>query len=181
MQLIKVAPLYCCTETEIYSIFRQTSTRMKNHILVASFAILCLFAKKSVAQTASNEPAAKLNHIAIYVSDLDKSANFYQSLLNLVKMEEPFHDGKHVWFTLGAAGQMHLIKGAQAKLNYPKDEHLCFSVASITKFIDKLDQSKVEYSNWPGTAKAPTVRVDGVKQVYFQDPDGHWIEVNDAP
>jgi lactoylglutathione lyase len=23
------------------------------------------------------------------------------------------------------------------------------------------------------------VRVDGVKQIYFQDPDGHWLEIND--
>lgn len=153
---------------------------MKKSVLLIAFAICTLFAIMTKAQTVSNEPSAKLNHIAIYVSDLDKSANFYQSLLNLVKMEEPFKDGKHVWFTLGAAGQMHLIKGAQTKLNYPKDEHLCFSVPSVSKFIARLDQNKIEYSNWPGTAKAPTVRVDGVKQVYFQDPDGHWIEVNDA-
>jgi lactoylglutathione lyase len=153
---------------------------MKIKVLLIASAILCFFAKISKAQAGSNEPAAKLNHIAMYVSDLDRSATFYQSLLNLVKMEEPFKDGKHVWFTLGPAGQLHLIKGTQTKLNYPKDEHLCFSVASITNFISRLDQNKVEYSNWPGTAKAPTVRVDGVKQVYFQDPDGHWIEVNDA-
>jgi lactoylglutathione lyase len=154
---------------------------MRRKFLIIAFAVSCLFCKMTKAQSVSNEPVAKLNHIAIYVSNLDRSAKFYQSLLNLVKMQEPFHDGKHVWFTLGAAGQMHLIKGAQTKLNYPKDEHLCFSVPSITNFIVKLDQNKVEYSNWPGTAKAPTVRVDGVKQVYFQDPDGHWIEVNDAP
>jgi lactoylglutathione lyase len=173
--------VYSWMKAQIKSIFIKTNTCMRKKVLFVAFAISCLFSKMTYAQSVSNEPAAKLNHIAIYVSDLDRSANFYQSLLNLVKMEEPFKDGRHVWFTLGPAGQMHLIKGAQAKLNYPKDEHLCFSVPSITKFIAKLDQSKIEYSNWPGTAKAPTVRVDGVKQVYFQDPDGHWIEVNDAP
>src|SRR3546814_4611557 len=70
-------------------------------------------------------------------------------------MEEPFKDGKHVWFTLGAAGQLHLIKGADGKIKYDKNEHLCFSVASIDDFIKKLDQQNIEYINWEGTAKAP--------------------------
>ncbi|RYF13836.1 MAG: VOC family protein, partial [Flavobacteriales bacterium] len=25
-----------------------------------------------------------------------------------------------------------------------------------------------------------TLRPDGIHQLYLQDPDGHWIEVNDA-
>lgn len=63
-----------------------------------------------------------------------------------------------------------------------KNDHLCFSVPSIEDFIANLDKHKIDYTNWPGTAKEPTVRVDGVKQIYFQDPDGHWIEVNnDTP
>jgi len=24
------------------------------------------------------------------------------------------------------------------------------------------------------------VRPDGVRQIYFQDPDGYWLEVNDS-
>ena len=55
--------------------------------------------KDSNAQTKDNQVSAKLNHIAVYVTDLDKSEQFYHSLLNLVKIEEPFKDGKHVWFT----------------------------------------------------------------------------------
>ncbi len=133
-----------------------------------------------MAQTIPNTTSARLNHIAIYVADLKKSADFYKQLFNLPEIEEPFKDGKHVWFSLGAAGQLHLIQGATQKIEHNKNTHLCFSVISITDFISTLDQQKVAYLNWAGTAKAPTIRVDGVKQVYFQDPDGHWLEVNDA-
>ena len=28
---------------------------------------------------------------------------------------------------------------------------------------------------------SPQVRSDGVRQIFIQDPDGYWIEVNDAP
>lgn len=152
--------------------------KIRSLILVTIFC--SLFMNKSIAQKKSDKQSATLNHIAVYVTDLDKSASFYHSLLNLTIIEEPFKDGKHVWFTLGPAGQMHLIQGAANKTEHDKNEHLCFSVASISDFITKLNQQKIEYTNWAGTAKEPTIRVDGVKQVYFQDPDGHWLEVNDA-
>jgi lactoylglutathione lyase len=154
---------------------------MKPLAFIVTFAFSLLSLQHVMAQdAASSTTSARLNHIAVYVSDLKKSAAFYQQLLNLKEIEEPFKDGRHVWFTLGAAGHLHLIQGAQQKVAHDKNEHLCFSVASVEDFIKKLDQQKVDYINWAGTAKAPTVRVDGVKQIYFQDPDGHWLEVNDA-
>ena len=38
---------------------------------------------------------------------------------------------------------------------------------------------QVRYVNFKGEERKMTTRPDGVKQVYFQDPDGYWIEVND--
>lgn len=153
---------------------------MKTYTFLLFLSLYFLSMGKSAAQTQNTQPAATLNHIAVYVSDLGKSDSFYQSLLHLRKIEEPFKDGRHVWFSLGNAGQMHLIKGAKNKTEHDKNEHLCFSVTSISDFIAELDRQHIEYINWEGTAKAPTIRVDGVKQIYFQDPDGHWLEVNDA-
>ena len=147
---------------------------------VLFFTFSSLYMNNVNAQTPLRA-SAKLNHIAVYVSDLNKSSAFYESLLNLPIIEEPFKDGRHVWFSLGAAGQLHLIQGEFEKVKFNKNEHLCFSVPSIDQFIVKLDKQKIDYSNWPGTAKEPTLRVDGVKQIYFQDPDGHWLEINDAP
>jgi len=152
---------------------------MKQLASIVTFVVISTFMNKSIAQTASKTESATLNHIAVYVSDLEKSSYFYEKLLNLQKIEEPFKDGRHVWFSLGPAGQMHLIQGAKTNIPHDKNEHLCFSVSSITDFMAKLDGQKISYINWEGTAKAPTVRVDGVKQIYFQDPDGHWLEVND--
>jgi lactoylglutathione lyase len=130
------------------------------------------------SSTKSKSQMIALNHIAIYVFNLEKSTSFYEKVLQLQVIPEPFKDGKHTWFTLGAAGQLHLIQGAEQNIKRDKNDHLCFSVPSIEDFIANLNQHKIEYTNWPGTAKEPTVRVDGVKQIYFKDPDGHWIEVN---
>jgi lactoylglutathione lyase len=119
-----------------------------------------------------------LNHIAVYVTSLAKTTAFYKSIIGLDTIPEPFHDGKHTWFSIGQ-GHLHLIEGAQEPVKHPKNTHLCFSVQSVEEFIQRLDKAGINYSNWPGTSKSPTVRADGIKQIYFQDPDGYWIEVND--
>ena len=142
-------------------------------------ALFLMISTMAACQSASSrDTGLTLNHIAIYVHDLKKSTAFYEEILGLAKIEEPFHDGRHTWFTMGSAGNLHLIQGADANVRREKNDHLCFSVSSVENFIKNLDRHHVEYTNWPGTAKAPTIRVDGVKQIYFQDPDGHWIEIN---
>ncbi|HZV69551.1 MAG TPA: hypothetical protein VFG10_08405 [Saprospiraceae bacterium] len=37
---------------------------------------------------------------------------------------------------------------------------------------------KITYSDWPGVKHKVNIRADGIKQIFFQDPDGYWIEVN---
>jgi lactoylglutathione lyase len=162
-----------------YIYFMQIKT-MKNCPFILLTLLCCSYAHCSFSQSRqSDKLQLKLNHIAIYVHELGQSTDFYENVLMLQKIEEPFKDGRHTWFTLGAAGQLHLIQGADANIPRDKNDHLCFSVKSIDDFIANLNKHKVPYTNWPGTEQAPTVRVDGVKQVYFQDPDGHWIEIND--
>lgn len=130
------------------------------------------------AQSSANKPA--LNHIAIYVVDLKKSTFFYQQVIGLDTIPEPFHDGKHTWFSIGIKSHLHLIQGAAAATEHPKNSHLCFSVGSVDLFIASLKKNNIEYENWAGEKNTVTTRVDGVKQLYFKDPDGYWIEINDA-
>ncbi len=44
----------------------------------------------------------KLNHIAVYVEDLAESRSFYSNIIGLEEIEEPFKDGFHVWYKIGA-------------------------------------------------------------------------------
>lgn len=125
----------------------------------------------------TEEEGPLLNHIALYVHELDKSAHFYEQVVRLRKIPEPFQDGLHEWFSIGSS-QLHLIAGAPPEMQQYKNSHLCFSVSSIEAVIERLEEHGVDYSNWPGDSRMPTVRPDGVKQIYFQDPDGYWIEIN---
>ncbi|MDH4089261.1 MAG: VOC family protein [Cyclobacteriaceae bacterium] len=152
---------------------------MKNLLQYALLCMFCLSIHAAFAQSKNNAAiAVKLNHIGVYVTDLAVSTAFYENILSLEQIPEPFHDGRHTWFTIGAAGHLHLIQGEKKVYARDRNDHLCFSVQSIEAFIVNLDKNKIEYTNWPGTAKEPTVRPDGVKQIYFTDPDGHLIEIN---
>ena len=134
----------------------------------------------SSAQIVAAKIKPTLNHIALYVVDLKKSTNFYQHIIQLDTIPEPFHDGRHTWFTIGPISHLHIIQGAKEMLDHEKNSHLCFTVPSVPDFIKVLDTHKIEYENWAGEKMQVTKRVDGVYQIYFKDPDGYWIEINDA-
>lgn len=148
---------------------------MKSYLLLILFAVSY---QQSMAQKVKKQTAV-LNHIAVYVADLEKATDFYKTVFDLEIIPEPFKDGRHTWFTLGPAGQLHLIQGAKANTVHDKNEHLCFSVPSIELFIEKMNAKNIMFEDWAGKPKGVTNRTDGVKQVYFKDPDGHWLEVND--
>lgn len=127
-----------------------------------------------------NTSKAKINHTAVYVVNLEASRHFYQDIVGLDTIPEPFHDGKHAWFTTGPGIAMHVIQGAETKKEYYKNQHTCFSVASVKAFTDLLKRNNIMWENVNGTKQAITIRVDGVQQIWLQDPDGYWIEINDA-
>lgn len=138
----------------------------------------CILVSAANAQEARKD-TVMLNHIAMYVHDLKKSTAFYETILRFKKADEPFKDGKHTWFDLSPSSRLHLIEGAPNDIKRDKNDHLCFSVPSVDDFIKRLEKNNVFFNNWKGEPKTFTLRVDGVKQIYFQDPDGHWIEIND--
>jgi lactoylglutathione lyase len=142
--------------------------------------LLLLLSACSTKPTSAQPSQARLNHIAIYVANLKVSTDFYAQVVGLDTIPEPFHDGRHTWFLVGPKSHLHVISGAKVSLPKEKNTHLCFSVPAVDAFIPRLTKNNIAYENWAGEKSAVTNRVDGVKQIYFQDPDGYWIEINDA-
>jgi lactoylglutathione lyase len=147
----------------------------KSFFSLSSVVSFLLFACSVNAQ---NTNAPHVNHLAIYVVDLQKSADFYEKIIQLQKIEEPFHDGKHVWLKMGEHSQLHIISGAAATVPHEENVHLAFSVPSLEDFIKHLKAENIKFGNWAQNSEEPQVRADGIKQVYLKDPDGYWIEVN---
>lgn len=143
-----------------------------------SFYLAVLLLAIAPAKQAFAQGPTVLNHIALYVVDLQKSSDFYKNVLLLPEIPEPFKDGKHVWLRIGPHSQLHIIQGNKVQ-EHDINTHLAFSVKDLAKFMAHLDKLSVRYGSWKGEAKQTTPRPDGVKQIYLQDPDGFWLEVND--
>ena len=120
----------------------------------------------------------KFNHLAVSVKDVDRSANFYKEVLNLPEITNRSKLEGVRWFSLGGEMELHLISFVTEKVTVNKAVHLAVTTPEIDAFVKRLDSFKITYSDWPGTVNKVHIRADGIKQVFFQDPDGYWIEVN---
>ncbi|HXY12925.1 MAG TPA: VOC family protein [Terriglobales bacterium] len=137
----------------------------------------CFLVTCAAAQSAPQAAPAEFDHVTRNVRDLQKSAEFYDKVMQLNRMPDPFKDGQHVWYRVGAHEQLHLVGGATAVPPQPTELHVAFRVSSLADFMAHLDRMNVKYGGIRGGKV--TDRPDGVRQIYFQDPDGYWIEVND--
>jgi lactoylglutathione lyase len=140
--------------------------------------VVLLLCSLGFSQSTATTEAPEFDHAGIAVRDLQKSGEFYEKVMLLKRIPDPFNDGKHLWYRIGAHEQLHVIWSA-TEITHDIVAHMAFHVSSLPAFIAHLDQMQVKYRSFRSDAKVPSVRPDGVKQVYFQDPDGYWIEVDD--
>lgn len=144
---------------------------------------IALFAALSLAAPAAAAPqqatAARIDHVALLVRDLDTSAAFYQRLFGLREIAVPVDNRR--WFDLGGGVALHLIPEMTTPIADQRGRHLALAVTGFPGFVERLAREGIAFTDFagkPGTVQA--IRRDGVRQVFLRDPDGNWIEVNDA-
>ncbi|WP_209403150.1 VOC family protein [Pseudozobellia sp. WGM2] len=122
----------------------------------------------------------KIDHFALVVDDSEVSADFYANILRLEETPHPDKAPGFRWFIVSGSSQIHLIEKEFAPFEKNKSMHLCLSTQDLDGMILHLENNDIAYSDWPGKENAVTLRSDGVRQIYLQDPDGYWIEINTA-
>ena len=120
------------------------------------------------------------NHLALSVKDVDASADFYKKVLKLQEITNRSKLEGVRWFSIGEGKELHLISIIKETVTINKAVHLALTTPNFDAFIKTLDSMKLAYSDWPGAPHKINIRADGIKQVFFQDCDGYWIEVNSA-
>lgn len=146
--------------------------------LISGLILLLSYTSTLFAQDEATTLQTKSNHIAVSVTNLEESEEFYRDFLGLKQIDEPFNDGLHAWFDIGGT-QLHLIESADERRERSINNHLCFSTSEFESFVETLRENDIEFRNWAGDTNEITLRPDGVSQIYFKDPDGFWIEMND--
>lgn len=118
------------------------------------------------------------NHLALSVKNVDCAAEFYKNVLKLQEITNRSKLEGVRWFTLGDGKEIHLISIVKENVTINKAVHLALTTLEFDAFVGRLDKMNISYSDWPGVNHKVNIRADGIKQVFFQDPDGYWIEVN---
>jgi catechol 2,3-dioxygenase-like lactoylglutathione lyase family enzyme len=120
------------------------------------------------------------DHYTIKVKDLDTSASFYKDILGLSEIKNRTRKPYIRWFSIGDDSELHIVEGNTAGIKTNVGVHLALKLKDFDSFISHLKSKNILLHNSKAIPGSITTRADGVRQVYFQDPDRYWIEVNEA-
>jgi len=123
---------------------------------------------------------AVFDHYTIKVKSLENSVEFYERVLRLTKISNRTNKDHIRWFSLGNRSELHIVEGNLSGIKTNVGVHLALRLRNFDTFINHLKENGVTPHNSKGNPEKITTRADGIRQVYFQDPDGYWIEVNEA-
>lgn len=137
--------------------------------------VLLLF---TTMMNSQNKFQLKKDHDAIQVKDVAASAKFYSEILGLKEIPNGGLPDHIRWFELGEKVQIHLIESEDLPKKH-KGVHMALNTSSLSELMDFLRSKNASFENWPGEKDTTNTRPDGIKQIYLQDPDGYWIEIND--
>lgn len=142
-------------------------------------SFLLLFSFLSSGMLLAQETfSLKMDHMALSVKDLDRSVDFYTNVLNLHEITNLTRNEGIRWISIGDGKELHLVSTIKEPITINKAVHLAFKTSNFDNIVKVLENKNITYSDWPGVISKITIRSDGIKQIYFQDPDGYWIEVN---
>jgi catechol 2,3-dioxygenase-like lactoylglutathione lyase family enzyme len=144
-------------------------------ILLVIFAFLSSY---SICAQQKESFSLQLDHMALSVKNLDNSVQFYKNVLQLQEITNKTQKEGIRWMSLGEGKELHLVSTIKDPVQINKAIHLAFKVLDFENLIKKLNQLQIKYWDWPGKKDTISIRADGVKQIYIQDPDGYWIELN---
>ncbi|HEX5171480.1 MAG TPA: VOC family protein [Cyclobacteriaceae bacterium] len=144
--------------------------------LFLSLVVSCLFGR--IWAQDNNTFSVSFDHVALSVKDVDRSAKFYKDVLNLEEIDNRSKIPGIRWFLIGEGKELHLISIIKEEVTANKAVHFALKTPDIDRFVKKLESLGIPFSDWPGAPNKVTIRADGIKQIFFQDPDGYWIEVN---
>lgn len=126
-----------------------------------------------------------IHHIALTVTDIERSRRFYREILSIQEIPRPPFDFPGAWYQLGNSQQMHLIVHTHPTFrNKPldtRDVHFAVRVPSYRAALEFLRAKGYREDADPGDACCMIVQphpTAGYPQIYICDPDRHVIEIN---
>lgn len=115
---------------------------------------------------------SRFHHAGFLVTDIERAAEFYETVLGLKTLPRPDFGFPGRWYDLGNGHQLHLMETARHPGNTSEprfDRHIALEVPDLEETARELDALGVAYSRSSGRAGTP--------QIFIRDPDGNMIEL----
>lgn len=117
----------------------------------------------------------QLNHVALHVADLERSARFYEGVLRLAPIPRPAFAFPGAWYRLGEDQELHLIGERTSEVvSHNRGNHFALLVDDLDAWERYFHEQRMSYL-------PRRKRPDGAFQIYLIDPDGHYIELCTPP
>lgn len=167
---------------------------------LALAACMPLFSSLALAQSTSDSLVRAVGHIALTVSDLDRSITFFRDVLTFTveadhEITGDNYDRIYGIFGVRMRATTMRLGGETIQLRQfltprgrpmPDDsrsndrwfQHIAIIVSDMDQAFEHLRTCKVEFaSTGPQTLPTWNKGAAGIKAFYFRDPDGHFLEV----
>jgi len=121
----------------------------------------------------------RLGHVLVLTDDLDATKAFYCDLLGLEVGERPSLPFPGYWLYANGSACMHIAERASyeaqcARLGLSAKpspvDHVAFEADGYEQLLERLEAAGVEVT-------ANAVAASGVRQLFFDDPNGARIEL----
>lgn len=114
----------------------------------------------------------RVHHVARVTRRPLESIAFYRDVLGFRELKRPNFNFRGAWlFNYGV--QIHIIENTQAApapaAISPRENHLALEVLDLAAAKQNLNDRGIPFFE--------QVNAGGIHQVFFQDPDGHIIEI----
>jgi catechol 2,3-dioxygenase-like lactoylglutathione lyase family enzyme len=113
----------------------------------------------------------RLNHFTVMTEDLDRSIEFYKSVLGMTSGWRPPFPFPGAWLYCDGSPVLHLVAGRGAREGQGVIDHIAFTAVDLRETISILKSRGVGYTvrRQPGT---------GEWQVFCHDPSGARVELD---
>jgi len=143
----------------------EARTMSRRELVVALAGVVAAAAAPASAQTGATTAVAQgrtINHVSMAVTDVERAAAFYKTLLGLKEVSRPGNGGINLGLGAGFLGLYKLPNPGTVN-------HFCIGVDDFDPDVmaERLKQQGIQAT----VDRNPANRTSGGDQLYFTDPD----------